>query len=67
MREALQKVEATVSLRPEFDPATGNRHFAVCASEATVLALLTEVLREVELCSVLSCAGPVCASRMTYW
>ena len=48
VREALQKVEATVSLRPDFDPASGSRHFAVCASEATVLALLTEVLREVE-------------------
>jgi DNA-binding transcriptional LysR family regulator len=48
VREALQKVEATIALRPDFDPATAQRHFTLCASEATVLALLTEVLREVE-------------------
>lgn len=49
VREALQKIEATVSLRPGFDPATAKRRFAICASEATVLALLAEVLREIEL------------------
>lgn len=48
VREALQKVEQAVSLRPQFDPLTAKRHFAICASEATVLALLTEVLRRVE-------------------
>jgi DNA-binding transcriptional LysR family regulator len=48
VREALQKVEAAVSLRPDFDPATATRRFAICASEATVLALLVEVLQEIE-------------------
>lgn len=48
VREALQKVESAISLRPDFDPATSHRHFAVCASEATVLALLAEVLRRLE-------------------
>ncbi|MBN8490748.1 MAG: LysR family transcriptional regulator [Burkholderiales bacterium] len=48
VRETLQQVEATVSLRPDFDPATAKRRFSVCASEATVLALLVEVLREIE-------------------
>jgi DNA-binding transcriptional LysR family regulator len=48
VREALQKVEAAVSMRPDFDPATAKRRFAICASEATVLALLVEVMREIE-------------------
>jgi DNA-binding transcriptional LysR family regulator len=48
VRETLEKVEATVSLRPDFDPATACRHFRVLASESTVLTLLTEVLRQVE-------------------
>ncbi len=48
VRDTLQQVEATVSLRPDFDPATAKRRFSVCASEATVLALLVEVLREIE-------------------
>lgn len=48
VRETLEKIEATVALRPDFDPATAKRHFSMCASEATVLALLTEVLRESE-------------------
>jgi LysR family nod box-dependent transcriptional activator len=48
VREALEKVEATIALRPDFDPATGKRHFLVCASEATVLTLLIEVIRHAE-------------------
>lgn len=48
VREALRHVEAAVSLRPGFDPSTARRRFAICASEATVLALLAEVLREIE-------------------
>lgn len=48
VRQTLLQVEATIAMRPGFDPATSTRHFAICASEATVLALLTEVLRDVE-------------------
>lgn len=48
VRQSLLQVEATISLRPGFDPKTSTRHFAICASEATVLALLTEVLRDME-------------------
>ncbi|MEI8267203.1 MAG: LysR family transcriptional regulator [Betaproteobacteria bacterium] len=49
VRQTLLQVEATVSLRPGFDPASSTRHFAICASETTVLGLLTEVLRDIEL------------------
>lgn len=48
VREALEKVEAAVALRPDFDPATARRHFSLCASEATVLTLLIDVLRRAE-------------------
>jgi DNA-binding transcriptional LysR family regulator len=48
VREALHKIESTLSLRPDFDPAVATRRFAVCASEATVLALMAEVLGEIE-------------------
>lgn len=48
VREALEKIESAISIRPEFDPATARRHFQVCASESTVLTLLTEVIRRVE-------------------
>ena len=48
MRETLDKIESTVALRPEFDPATAKRNFQICASEATVLTLLVEVMRKVE-------------------
>ncbi|RZL91934.1 MAG: LysR family transcriptional regulator [Variovorax sp.] len=48
VREALEKVEQAIALRPDFDPATTKRHFSACASEATVLTLLTDVLRRAE-------------------
>lgn len=32
----------------QIDPATGRRHFSVCASESTVLTLLIDVLKRVE-------------------
>lgn len=49
VREALEKVEATIALRPDFDPATAKRHFSISASEATVLTLLIDVLKHIEL------------------
>jgi LysR family nod box-dependent transcriptional activator len=48
VKEALEIVDRTLSLRPEFDPSTARRHFQICASEATVLTLLAEVIRRVE-------------------
>ncbi len=48
VREALEKVEAAIALRPDFDPATARRHFTICASEATVLTLVAEALRRAE-------------------
>jgi len=48
VREAIEKIEQAIALRPGFDPATARRHIRLCASEATVLTLLVDVLREVE-------------------
>jgi DNA-binding transcriptional LysR family regulator len=48
VREALEKIEWAISMRPDFDPATARRHFQVCASEATVLTLLVDVIRRAE-------------------
>lgn len=48
VREALEKVESAIALRPDFDPATARRHFLVCASESTVLTLLIEAIRRAE-------------------
>lgn len=48
VREALEKVEAAIALRPTFDPSTDRRHFQICASEATILTLLVEVIRRAE-------------------
>jgi LysR family transcriptional regulator, nod-box dependent transcriptional activator len=48
VREALEKVDATMALRPGFDPATASRHFSICASESTVLTLLMDVLKQLE-------------------
>src|SRR6218665_108190 len=45
VKETLEIVERTISLRPQFDPATAKRHFQICASEASVLTLLAEVIR----------------------
>jgi LysR family nod box-dependent transcriptional activator len=48
VREALEKIETAMSLRPEFDPTTARRHFQICASESTVLTLLADVIRRAE-------------------
>ena len=48
VRETLEKIESTISLRPDFDAATASRHFSICASDGTVLALLMEVLKRLE-------------------
>jgi LysR family transcriptional regulator, nod-box dependent transcriptional activator len=48
VREALEKVESAIALRPGFDPATSRHHFRLCASESTVITLLAKVLQRVE-------------------
>lgn len=48
VREALEKVDEAISLRPDFDPATAQRQFQICASDSTVLTLLTNVMRKCE-------------------
>jgi DNA-binding transcriptional LysR family regulator len=48
VREALEKIDETISLRPNFNPLTAKRHFSICASESTVLTLLIDVLKIVE-------------------
>jgi DNA-binding transcriptional LysR family regulator len=48
VREALDKVDAAITLRPQFNPATDQRHFTICASEATVLTLLIDAIQQAE-------------------
>ena len=45
VRPLLEQVDSTISLRSGFDPAQDKRRFTLSASEATVLALLVDVLR----------------------
>jgi LysR family nod box-dependent transcriptional activator len=45
VRQILEQVETTISLRSGFDPAVDRRHFALSASEATTLVLLVDVIR----------------------
>lgn len=48
LREALEGIDGVVSLSAGFDPATAKRRFSLCASEATVLTLLVDVLQHME-------------------
>lgn len=48
VREALERVDAVVGLSAGFDPKVAKRKFSICASEATVLTLLVDVLRHME-------------------
>lgn len=47
VREIILKVDATLGVRPEFDPASAQRHFVVIASDYVSEVLLAEVLRRV--------------------
>lgn len=49
VREALDRVEATISMRPTFDPAESRHNFVVCGSSLTLVTLLAPVLRAVEI------------------
>ena len=46
VRDILLRVDSTLGLRLEFDPATAQRHFVVIASDYVVEVLLGEVLRQ---------------------
>jgi LysR family nod box-dependent transcriptional activator len=46
VREALERAELVVTMRPEFDPAHGIRHFNMSASDGTLQSLLVDVVQE---------------------
>jgi LysR family transcriptional regulator, nod-box dependent transcriptional activator len=48
VRDILLKVDSTLGVRPDFDPATAKRHFVVIASDYVSHVLLGDVLRRVE-------------------
>ena len=45
VREILVRVDCTLGMQLEFDPATGQRHFVIIASDYVVEVLIAEVLR----------------------
>jgi len=46
--DLLLRIDATISTRPEFDPVTTRRHFALVASDYTLGVLLVDVLRQLK-------------------
>lgn len=49
VKDILLKVDSTLGVRPEFEPATARRHFTIIASDYVSHVLLAEVLRRVSL------------------
>ncbi|MCG2592415.1 LysR family transcriptional regulator [Ramlibacter sp. XY19] len=49
VRDILLKVDSTLGVRPDFDPATARRHFTVIASDYVSNVLMAEVLRRIAL------------------
>ena len=47
VRDILVKVDLTLGTRPDFDPATAQRHFAVVASDYVCNVLFAEVVRRI--------------------
>ncbi|MDN8614444.1 LysR family transcriptional regulator [Variovorax ginsengisoli] len=47
VRKILLQVDATLGVKPEFEPATAERHFRVIASDYVTQVLLAEVLRRI--------------------
>jgi LysR family transcriptional regulator, nod-box dependent transcriptional activator len=45
VNDLLLRIDATIRLRPEFDPSTTRRHFTLVASDYTVSVLLATVLK----------------------
>jgi LysR family transcriptional regulator, nod-box dependent transcriptional activator len=48
VRETLQKIDQTITLRSGFDPKVAKRSFSMCASDGTVLVLLSQVIARLE-------------------
>lgn len=49
VNDLMLRLDATLSIRPEFDPASSRRHFSIVASDYVAQVLLLDVLREVHL------------------
>lgn len=49
VRDIILKVDSTLGVRPDFEPATALRHFVVIASDYVSHVLLAEVLRRIAL------------------
>lgn len=47
VREVILRIDATLSIKPDFDPAEAQRHFVIIASDYVDRVLLAEVLRRV--------------------
>ncbi|MFC5607948.1 LysR family transcriptional regulator [Variovorax soli] len=47
VRNIILQVDATLGVKPEFEPATAQRHFRVIASDYVTQVLLAEVLRRI--------------------
>lgn len=47
VRESLLKVRAAISRKPQFDPATAERRFLVCASDYVTTVMLAEAVRRI--------------------
>jgi len=47
VRDIILRIDATVSIKPDFDPALAQRHFIIIASDYVARVLLAEVLRRV--------------------
>ncbi|MBI3367281.1 MAG: LysR family transcriptional regulator [Burkholderiales bacterium] len=44
-RDALRRIDALLTTRPVFDPASADRHFVISASDYVISAVLTDALR----------------------
>jgi LysR family transcriptional regulator, nod-box dependent transcriptional activator len=49
VRDIITRVDSTLGVRPDFDPATAQRHFKIIASDYVSHVLLADVLRRIAL------------------
>ena len=47
VRDIILRIDSTISIKPDFDPAQAQRHFVIIASDYVARVLLAEVLRRV--------------------
>ena len=47
VRDIILRIDSTISIKPDFDPAQAQRHFIIIASDYVARVLLAEVLRRV--------------------